>query len=290
MIHCQRVSYKVMTTAILTDITFSIEEPKIVGLVGRNGVGKSTLMRLLAGFIQPNKGEVHVLGHHAFDDAHVAANTIYMHPQTTFPTHLTLAEICQLGAQYYNAWEQTHVDKLLRYFQLPMMQSFHELSTGVQAIFKVIFALGTRASITLLDEPMNGVDEGLRDDLYRVILKDYLAYPRLFILSSHLLDEMAHLLEDIIVLHDGKLLTYANISEFSESYVVWTGDLSKMLAHYPDAKVLPDTPFGKSQVLVPGGVEGPFEKRYVTAKALYLYLTSQQKECIDDLYTNDEQV
>lgn len=288
MIQCTNVQKKFMTTAVLKDVTFAIDGPKIVGLVGRNGAGKSTLMTLLAGLMPPTKGHVTVLEHEAFDDLFVATNSIYVHTQTTFPPHLTLKELCKVAAQFYVNWQQSLVEKLLQYFQIPLYQTFQQLSTGMQAIFKTVFALGTRTQITLLDEPMNGVDEGLRDDLYRAILKEYIAHPRLIIMSSHLLDEMAHLLEEIIILHDGKILVHTEITEFSESFVVWKGDLSKMLAAYPDAKVLPPTAFGEQRVLVPGDVQSSFETQHLSAKELYLQLTSERKGTIDDVYTNDD--
>lgn len=286
MIQCINVKKKMVTKTVLEDVTFTINGPKIVGLIGRNGVGKSTLMQLLAGLTPPTKGHVNVLGHEAFDDLFVATNTIYVHPQTTFPAHLTLKEICHMAAQFYVNWQQSLVEKLLQYFQIPLQLTFDHLSTGMQAIFKTVFALSARAQVTLLDEPANGVDEGLRYDLYRAILKEYIAHPRLIIMSSHLLDEMAHLLEDIIILHDGKVLVHTEITEFSELYVAWKGNLAEMLAVYPDAKVLPTTPFGDQRVLVPGDVDGPFDVQHLTAKELYLQLTSEQKGTIDDVYTN----
>lgn len=288
MIQCTNVQKKFMTTSVLKDVTFTIDAPKIVGLVGRNGAGKSTLMRLIAGLIPPTKGHVKVLDYEAFDNVFVATNSIYIHTQTTFPEHLTLKEVCLMAAQFYVNWQQPLVEKLLQYFQIPLHQTFQKLSTGMQAIFKTVFALGTRAQVTLLDEPTNGVDEGLRDDLYRAILKEYIAHPRLILMSSHLLDEMAHLLEEIIILHDGKILINTEITEFSESFVAWKGDLSQMLAAYPDAKVLPPSPFGQQRVLVPRDAQGSFETDHLSAKALYLQLTSEQKGTIDDVYTSDD--
>lgn len=288
MIHCEHVSKKIGRKVVLQELNLHIDEPKLVGLVGRNGAGKSTLMSLIAGLEPPTTGRVTVLERPAFDQLYVAVNTVYIHPNMTFPTHLSLREICQMGAQFYMNWDCTLSDKLLAYFELPMHQTFQQLSTGMKSMFATIFALSTRAAVTLLDEPINGIDEGLRSEMYRVILKDYLAHPRLMIIASHLLDELEHLLEEIVILHDRQVIVHKNIDDFAASHVIWEGDLSKMLAAYPDALIIERSPFGTDRVVVPSSVTASFTQQAISAKELYLYQTAEKKGTIDDVFSNDE--
>lgn len=289
MINCVNVRKKFGRKMVLDELNLQIDEPKLVGLVGRNGVGKSTLMSLLAGLEKPTKGKVEVLEQVAFDNLYVSVNSIYIHPNMTFPANLSLRELCQMGAQFYMHWDQALSEKLFAYFDIPLHQTFQQLSTGMQSMFATIFGLATRAAVTLLDEPVNGIDEGLRKDMYRAILKEYIAYPRLIIISSHLLDELEHLLEEIVILHQGKVLVHDNIDDFASSHMIWEGELSRMLAAYPDALILERSPFGGDRVLVPSHIKGDFQQQAISAKDLYLYLTAEKKGSIDDVFSNDEQ-
>lgn len=100
MINCVNVRKKFGRKIVLDELNLQIDEPKLVGLVGRNGVGKSTLMSLLAGLEKPTKGKVEVLEQSAFDNLYVSVNSIYIHPNMTFPANLSLRELCQMGAQF----------------------------------------------------------------------------------------------------------------------------------------------------------------------------------------------
>lgn len=96
MIYCEQLQKRYGKKVILANVAFQIGEPKIIGLIGRNGVGKSTLLKLLAGHLKPSGGTVEVVGKKAFQNLTVAANTILIEDAMTFPTVLTLKEILHI--------------------------------------------------------------------------------------------------------------------------------------------------------------------------------------------------
>ena len=292
MIRCEQLKKKFRRRTVLSNISFHIDESKIIALIGRNGTGKSTLLRLIAGHLKPTAGKIEVLGHKPFNHLQVAANTIFIEEHLTFPSPFTLADILKQGATFYENWQQDLAEKLLAYANIPL-QSYHEqLSTGQRATFNLVYGLATRCTITLLDEPMNGMDEAIRADFYRAILKEYIAYPRLIIISSHYLSEMEHLIEDILCIHKGVIELHASLDEVQAFAVKLRGDKEQIAPFTERTEVLyerDEAPF--YEVVVPTAnvdiealqTNGVFVLN-VSASEVCKYITSEAKEGIDHVF------
>lgn len=238
MIRCEQVAKKFRRKYALHNISFQIEEPKIIALIGRNGAGKSTLMKLLAGHLKPTAGTIEVLGEKPFNSLYVSANTIYMEEDKAFPSSFTVAQILQQGKLFYPNWQEELAERLLAYANISLKAHPRELSNGQYATLLLVFALSTRCAITLLDEPMNGMDEAIRMDFYRAILKEYIAYPRLMIISSHYLAEMEHLIEDVLLIKRGVVELYHSLDEVQKMAFKIRGEKSVILEHVREAGIL----------------------------------------------------
>ena len=215
MIYCQHVQ-KSYQHEVLTDITFSVEEPKIIGLICLIGVGKSTLFKLLVGHSKVSGGDVKMFGEQPFNNLFVAANTFLTDEKMSFPSTLSLEHILKQAKQFYPNFATARAFDLFNYARLPLKGYHHHLSRGQGAVFNLIYALCTRCAVTLLDEAMNGMDEVIRDDFYRVILKEFMEVPRVIIISSHHLKEMEHLLEEILLLDEGVVRKYDSLEAFQQ--------------------------------------------------------------------------
>lgn len=219
VIECAQIQKKYKRKEAINSITFHLEEDKIIGLIGRNGSGKTTLLKLLAGIIKPTSGVLKVFDENPFNNLFVSANSIYIHDQMLFPGSFTLQDNLDTAANFYSHWDNDLANRLMGYFNLNT-ESYHaDLSKGMKATFNFIFGLSTHCPLTLLDEPINGMDEVVRKDVYRALLKDYIANPRTIIISSHFLEEMEHLLEDILFIDDGKVLFHKPLEEM-QSYAL----------------------------------------------------------------------
>ncbi|MER2190798.1 MAG: ABC transporter ATP-binding protein [Solibacillus sp.] len=286
MISCQHVrkSYK---TDILTDVTFSIEEPKIIGLTGRNGVGKSTLFKLLAGHSKVTSGDIKLFGEQPFNNLFVAANTILIDEKMTFPSTLSLGNILKQAKRFYPNFALARARSLADYAKLPLKSYHQHLSRGQRATFNLIYALCTRCAVTLLDEPMNGMDEAIRDDFYRAILKEFMEAPRVIIISSHHLSEMEHLLEDIILLDDGVVKKHDAIEVFQQYAMRVRGMKEEM-----EPLLLGETVLAKKQngpfyevIIEASGKRALQEKgHYLSASETCKLLTEKSQGGIDDVF------
>ena len=292
MIRCEQLKKKFRRSTVLSNISFQIDEPKIIALIGRNGTGKSTLLRLIAGHLKSTAGKIEVLGHKPFNHLQVAANTIFIEEHLTFPSPFTLADILKQGATFYANWQQDLAEKLLAYANISLRSYHEQLSTGQRATFNLVYGLATRCTITLLDEPMNGMDEAIRADFYRAILKEYIAYPRLIIISSHYLSEMEHLIEDILCIHKGVIELHAPLDEVQTFAVKLRGDKEQIAPFIERIEVLheyDEAPF--YEVVVPAAnvdIEALQTKDVfvlnVSASEVCKYITSEAKGGIDHVF------
>lgn len=223
VIDCQNLRKKYKRVAALDGATFQLEGQKITGLIGRNSAGKTTLLKILAGFIRENSGDVKVFSNKPFNNLRASANSILVDDQMGFPDSLTLQDILELAPSFYKRWDAEYATKLFQYFGLNPKQVHSKLSKGTKATFNMVFGLATRCELTMFDEPTNGMDEAVRSDFYRALLKDYIAHPRSILISSHHLAEMEHLLEDILLINKGKVVFHQSLEEVKEHAIALQG-------------------------------------------------------------------
>ncbi|PMC40314.1 ABC transporter [Bacillus sp. UMB0899] len=223
VIECKGLSKNYGKKRALHQVSFVIKENTITGLIGRNGAGKTTLLKLIAGFFYQTEGDLKVFSKNPFNSLFVSANRIYIDDQLNFPNTLTLKDILQSAASFYMNWDHTLADKLFDYFTFHPSQRYQQLSKGMKSTFNMIIGLSSRCSLTIFDEPTTGMDASVRKDFYRALLKDYLDHPRTIILSSHLLNEIEDLLEDILLLKDGEKCLHVSIEELKEYGVYLQG-------------------------------------------------------------------
>ncbi|MGE7624756.1 ATP-binding cassette domain-containing protein [Viridibacillus sp. NPDC096237] len=295
VIQCEYVEKKFRKKKALQNITFQIEGEKITGLIGCNGTGKTTLLRILAGMTKQTSGTVTILDKTPFNSLFVSANSILINDQMQFPGSFNLQDILNFAPDFYEKWDAELAIRLLKYFRLSPHSYHSDLSKGMKNTFNFIFGLSTRCIVTMFDEPINGMDEAVRKDVYRALLKDYLAYPRTIIISSHFLDEMEHLLEDILLLDEGKVALHKPLDELREYAIAlqgpanvvkkWTAGLNVLHEKQEVGNQLytvlkaQDCTFNEQQLLQEGISFMP-----VSANDLCLYLTNTRTGGIDDVF------
>lgn len=283
IIEATNIKKKYKSNIVLNDINLKIEGEKIIGLIGRNGVGKSTLLKLIAGLVPQTAGQLKIFSEQPFDNLFVSSNSIYIHPEMTFPPSFTVQMICKTAGDFYAYWNQNFAQQLMTYFNIPTNVTMAQLSTGMRQQFFTIFGLATRCALTILDEPVNGLDEANRKDIYRLILKDYIEVPRTLILSSHLLDEMEHLLEEIIILYNGEIIEHENSSDLVEKYAWMVGEKEQLTQGI--GPIQKNLITGYKRLVLAEQAEEKTNLSSASLKEIYLTLTNEREGEIDDIFT-----
>ena len=212
----------------LDRVTLSLEPGAIYGLLGRNGAGKTTLMSILTAQNFETSGTVRVFGEHPFENARVLNRTCFVRESQKYPDDATPRHAFAAARLFFPNWDQALADELIGEFQVPLKQRIKKLSRGQLSAVGVIIGLASRAEITFFDEPYLGLDAVARQIFYDRLLEDYAEHPRTVILSSHLIDEVANLIEKVIVIDDGRIILNEDTDAVRDRAVTVIGDAAKV--------------------------------------------------------------
>ncbi|WP_424346471.1 ABC transporter ATP-binding protein [Kocuria sp. CH-021] len=190
----------------LDDVSFDVEQDTIYGLLGRNGAGKTTAMSILTAQNLPTSGDVRVFGENPYENARVLSRMCFVRESQKYPDDATPRHAFTSARLFFPRWDQQLADELVEEFQLPVKRTIKKLSRGQLSAVGVIIGLASRAEITFFDEPYLGLDAVARQVFYDQLLADYAEHPRTVLLSSHLIDEVANLLERVLVIDEGRII------------------------------------------------------------------------------------
>jgi ABC-2 type transport system ATP-binding protein len=245
-LYCSSLSKNYNTNRVLNNINLTIEENKIVGLIGRNGVGKTTLLKICAGHLLPTKGEVKVYDEFVFNNLKVLSNLVFIGNEMPYDKFMKLSDIMQLGKDFYENWDQTVADEILKQFDLKGSLKYGDLSTGMKTQFNIVMGLSTRAKLTIFDEPTQGLDIAVRKKLYELILNEYMEFPRTIVLSSHLLSEIENILEEVVFMNKGEVLLHKSIEEMQAYAMYLSGKKDNVLDFIQNKNIIHIEDFGSS--------------------------------------------
>ncbi|WP_339148627.1 MULTISPECIES: ABC transporter ATP-binding protein [unclassified Sutcliffiella] len=205
------------------DLTLTLEENKIYGLLGRNGAGKTTLMQLLAGHALPSSGEILINGQNPFNNRQITKDICLVNESNNFIKRLKIKDILKVASLFYPNWSWDTANALLTTFNLDPSLKTKGLSKGMESSLGITIGLASRAKITILDEPYIGLDAAARFKFYEVLLEEYEEYPRTIILSTHLIDEVSNLFEEVILLRSGEVVFHKSTEELMDSSITVSG-------------------------------------------------------------------
>ena len=186
------------------DVCFG--DNKIYGLLGRNGAGKSTLLSVVTNRLLPTAGEVFIDEEPARENDRVLGRVYYMGEKTLLPDTATVAQLFRWTGDFYPGFDGEYAGQLADTFGLPEKKKLKNLSTGYLTIAKLIAALASNAPYTLFDEPVLGLDANHREVFYRQLIESYSRQPRTILISTHLIEEVADIIEQVVIIKAGKIL------------------------------------------------------------------------------------
>lgn len=203
--------------AALKNVNLSINGNELIGLIGTNGSGKTTLMKLIAGLLDKTSGSIKVLSEEPMDNLNILERIVYTYHDLNLPPEQSLKNLLSSYELMYTNFDRVFAEKLMKLFNLNPKAKYKSLSQGMMSLFNFICGLSTRAEITMMDEPILGMDLTVRKSAYEILLRDYMEHPRTIIISSHILSELEDILSELIILDKGEVLLYGNIDNIRDS-------------------------------------------------------------------------
>lgn len=203
-------------THVLKDINLELEENKIYGLLGRNGIGKTTLLNIIGNQIGKDSGKVRLDGEEVFDNSNAISDICLVREKGSGTGDIKVSKIFNAAKVLYKDWDEEYKNYLVKEFDLDIKKKYKKLSRGNQTIVGLIIGLASKARFTIFDEPSLGLDAVYRDKFYNLLLEDFENDPRTIIISTHLIDEVTNLFEEVIILKDGKVFIKDEVNSLME--------------------------------------------------------------------------
>ena len=201
-------------------ISMEIPDGRITGLVGKNGAGKSTAIKLILGLTKPDGGKISVLGSEGGELSPKVKQRLGVSlAEAGFSKQLTVDDAKHILAKMYPSFDKDFFEAQCERLKLPMKKQIKEFSTGMKAKLRVLTAITHRAELLILDEPTAGLDVEARNEILD-LLRDYVAEDekRTILITSHIATDLEALCDDIILIHDGKLILHEDTDVILEQY------------------------------------------------------------------------
>lgn len=227
VLECKDVCKSYKEKVVLNNLNLTIESGKIYGLIGRNGVGKTTLLSIVTGQNKATGGDVTINGENVWENEKLLAKMCFSREISGSNqdgiSMMKVKDYLDAAKTYFPAWDKEMADNLVKEFGLEVKKPMVKLSKGMLSMVTIIVALASKAPITILDEPVAGLDVFSRKKFYQLILDEYSETQRTFIISTHIIEEAADIFEEVIILDNGKVICKENTQELIDRTVRVTG-------------------------------------------------------------------
>ena len=244
-LHCENIVKTYGGKDVLHDVTLDLQPGKIYGLIGRNGAGKTTLLSILSAQNPATRGSVTLDGEPVWEHRQSLAKICFSRELSANAESglaaMKAKEYLRIAATYYEDWDKALEERLVKLFDLNVKKKLGKMSKGMLSMITIVVALCSKAPYTFLDEPVAGLDVVAREQFYKLLLEEYSSSGRTFVVSTHIIEEAADVLEEVVILHEGKILLKENTQTFVDSAVHVSGKAEEVDAataglevHYPE--------------------------------------------------------
>ena len=244
-IEIRHISKAYGKTQALKDVTATVSDGKICGLLGRNGAGKTTLLNIITNRIFADQGQVLINDEPVIENDKIQGTLFYMTEKSLYPKETRVSEVFKITKGFYPGFNMDYANTLSDRFKLEPTKKISALSTGYLTILKLILTLASNAPITIYDEPVLGLDANHRDLFYKELIMHYNELPNTVILSTHLIEEVARLLEDVIMLKEGQILLTQPVESVLQLAYTVSGDQESVNRYAAEKKIISHETLGR---------------------------------------------
>ncbi|WP_308216594.1 ABC transporter ATP-binding protein [Pseudalkalibacillus decolorationis] len=223
IVEFKHVSKRYRMTKALDDITFTIPKGKVVGLIGSNGSGKSTILKLMSGLVRPTKGKVVING--IVPDRLINRQVAYLSEADVLYDFYKVKEMVDFFSGIYADFDSEKAEEMLEFMKLDHNKPIKHLSKGQRGRLKLVLALSRQVPLILLDEPLSGLDPMVRESIIKGLISFIDLEKQTVIMTTHEVEEVEPLLDQVIAVMDGKLLAFEDVDTIrrkeNKSIVDW---------------------------------------------------------------------
>lgn len=250
-VHDLTKAYRSVTA--LDAVSFDIEEHSITGLLGRNGVGKTTILSILAGQDRPTSGDVRIGGQTPYENPPTLRTVSYVRDNQRYPDNYRLHHVLRIAPEFAPNWDADLAADLADAFRIPANVDLRKFSRGQLSSVAIVLGLASRAPVTLLDEPYLGLDVTARGLFHDALLRDHAEHPRTVVLSTHLIEESQRLFDRVIILEAGRVAVDSAIDDLPDCAYTVSGVAARVANFTACREVLGRRDVGALAAVTVGG-------------------------------------
>ena len=210
---CKNVNKNYGNKKVLKNINFSIPRGKIIGLLGKNGTGKTTLIKLINDLLTLDSGEIIIDGKKIGVESKKIIS--YLPERTYLDKSMTVNEVIDMFSEFYDNFDSKKARKLLKDLKLDVNSKLSKMSKGMQEKVQLVLVMSRKALLYILDEPLGGVDPATRDYILDTILTNFNEGASV-IISTHLIADIERILDEVIFIDDGRIALVENADKLRE--------------------------------------------------------------------------
>ena len=265
----------------IEDISFDIPDGMVVGLIGENGAGNSTIINSILGAVQPDGGNILFNGREILKVGKKERQQIsFVLDDTGLPMELNLAMLDNVLSCIYDKWDSSKFRELVRQFALPEKKLFKDFSKGMKMKAAIAVALSYDSTILILDEPTSGLDPVVRDEILEMIYNYNKDGNRAVLLSSHITSDLEKICDYIVYIHDGKIIFNEEKDVLLNKYAVYSIDEKKLGELDGDAFVrIIRREYGMEVLAEKDKMPHDFEYKPVTLDDIMLFYSKGEQIC-----------
>lgn len=198
---------------IIDNVTFSVKKGKIVGLLGKNGCGKTTLLKMINDLLTVDSGEILIMGEKVSEKTKAIVSFLPERPY--FDTSLTIEQTFKFFEEFYADFDRSKAETLLKDLNLDIKSPIAKMSKGMKEKMQLILVMSRKAKLYILDEPLGGVDPSTRDYIMQTILSNFDKDSSL-IITTHLISDVEKILDEVVIIDQGKIVLKGNADKLRE--------------------------------------------------------------------------
>ena len=203
----------------LLDINFSLDEGRIMGLIGKNGAGKSTTIKAMLNMVCRDTGEITMFGKDFFSNEESCKQSLgVVLGGVDFYEYQKIKNITAVTKKFYKNWDDTAYQKYMKMFELDPNKRVNQLSAGMKVKYSIVLALSHHARLFIFDEPTSGLDPVARDELLELFHSLVQEGTRSILFSTHITSDLDKCADDITYIQSGKILLSAEKNQFIKAF------------------------------------------------------------------------
>ena len=223
---------------VIDDVSLFVKNNSITGVIGKDKSGKTTLLKLLAGFLPKSHGKIQVFGENPKDNINVLSKIIYIDSAVRYDKWLRLFDIMKNYKTMYPAFDFETTEKMLEHYELDVKTKYSDIPSEIVNIINFIFAISSRAPITIFDRPFTGMSTTVKRWIYDTILKEHNKNQNTIIISDNSFADIGDIISQVIIINNGKLLFNQSMINFKKSACTLIGDNAEVNSFIKGKKVI----------------------------------------------------